>query len=74
MFRQIVLGLTATAALSAAVLVPTAASAYPIPQPHRLSGPPGGVAVWVCGHAWHDGRPFNCHWVIRGGHFGSAGR
>jgi hypothetical protein len=43
MFRQIVLAVTATAVLSAAVLVPTTASAYPIGPVHRGFGPAGGV-------------------------------
>jgi hypothetical protein len=43
MFRKIVLALTATAALSAAALAPTASSAYPVPRPHVGSGSPGGV-------------------------------
>jgi hypothetical protein len=74
MFRQIVLALTATAAFSVAALVATTASAYPIPQPHRLSGPPGGLASahMVCIQTWKFG-PI-CHRTTRGGHFGTAGR
>jgi hypothetical protein len=79
MFRQIVLALSATAALSAAVLVPTTSSALPMPPSHRLSGSPGGVfthigaAYWMCRHSW-NGRSYDCHWVPRGGGFVGAGR
>ena len=72
MFRKIVLALSATAALGAAILVPTAASAvHPMPPSHKPAGASGGVfphidaALWTCRHS-ASGRSYDCRWVLRG--------
>jgi hypothetical protein len=78
MFRKIVLALTATAALSATVLVPTTVSARPIPHlrggaivglPYFAGLPPLPGMRLACRH-FSDFRgvhPFGCRWVATGG-------
>jgi hypothetical protein len=70
MLRQVTLALTAAVALGAAVVAPTTASAFPVPHPHLVSGPPGGVLHSGFVGLWGQRPGETCHWVTR--HYVSA--